>query len=213
LFLAILLLGFPSKFPVIHIQSVVCERQLKLSFLDTFALVLETMSSSPSFDSIMISTFLPPRTAPQPRVIPLYATTIPHRGHCVLSMHQNLRPKALYQPYTQEKRNKPAPIDVSSSSSCNPAPSTPGSPLTPVDDELPDGRSGRIRTILIPPPNTKVTVANSGWPEEVLPNYRVCGRFDFPLVSTDKCIRKLRGPQLNYIWILAILSPNKLLLL
>jgi len=91
-------------------------------------------------------------------------------------MHQNLRSKALYQPYTQEKRNKLAPIDVSSSSSCNPAPSTPGSPLTPVDDELPDGRSGHIRAILVPPPNTKVTVANSGWPEEVLPNYRKIAR-------------------------------------
>ncbi|KAE9383606.1 hypothetical protein BT96DRAFT_951185 [Gymnopus androsaceus JB14] len=134
------------------------------------------MSSSPSFDSITISTFSPPRTAPRPRVIPLYATTIPHHGHCGLSMHQNLRPKALYQPYTQEKHNKPAPVDVSLSSSCNPAPSTPGSPLTPVDDELPDGRSGRIRTILIPPPNTKVTVANLGWPEEILPNYRKIAR-------------------------------------
>ncbi|KAE9389937.1 hypothetical protein BT96DRAFT_1002764 [Gymnopus androsaceus JB14] len=111
------------------------------------------MSSSPSSDSTMISTFSPPRTAPRPRVIPF------------------LRPKALYQPYTQDKHNKPAPIDISSSSSCNHAPSTPGSPLTPVDDELPNGQSGRIRAILIPPPNTKVMVANSGWPEEILPNY------------------------------------------
>lgn len=200
---------------MIHIQSTVRKRHSKISFPETFALAhlaLETMSVSPSLDSITISSFSSPRPAPRPRVIPLYATTIRYRGNRVLSMHQSLRSKALYQPYTQEKRNNVAPIDVTSSSSCNPGPSIPGSPLTQVDDDLPIGRSERIRTILIPPPNTKVTVANSGWPEEVLTVYRVCVRFELPPVLNNR-FRKLRGLQLNCIWTLTTPSPSKMLLL
>lgn len=125
------------------------------------------------------------RHAPRPRVVPLYATTVPRHSRLIPSIHQDLRPTALYHPYAQVGHDKPAPIMVSlssssSSSSTNSKESCvplPVSPLTPISDGIPEdvrGPSQMAHSILIPPPHARVTVKNSGWLLEQQQQYRVC---------------------------------------
>lgn len=127
------------------------------------------MLSVPPSDSTPASTFSF-KSAPRPRVISLYATAIPRRSSRQLSIHQTLPPRARYHPYAQQKRSLP-PIDTSSTSSGDSP--DPDSPLTPIEPTAPSGSSREALLIQIPPPSTKVTVANAGWHVELVPRYRV----------------------------------------
>ncbi|KAK7451663.1 hypothetical protein VKT23_012340 [Stygiomarasmius scandens] len=144
-------------------------------------------SSSPK--STPIQTFSLPRSAPRPKVIPLFATSIPRRAKRSLSIHQNLRPKPhpyarplssatrALSPHQQPRskpsseRTRPPPIVISSAAI--------ESPLTSVEDNsnppAPDGgSSGEVQIQHIPPPQSHVTVVNAGWSSTQQQNYRVC---------------------------------------
>ena len=129
------------------------------------------MSSFPS-QSTSIPTFSS-RAALRPKIVPLYATSIPSRTSRPLSIHQTLLSKAIYHPYTQIGREKPslALIDVSSAVSGD-CPS-PNSPLTPMESEQSSGPSREVHPICVPPPHKQVTVSNAGWNPNLIPTYRV----------------------------------------
>lgn len=134
--------------------------------------VFFTMLSVPSSESTSATTFSS-KSAPRPRTIPLYATSIPGRTSRQISIHQTLPPRARYHPYAQERRLLP-PIDTSSTSSGDS--SIPDSPLTPIDptaSTAPNGSSRKVVAVQIPPPNKKVTVANAGWHADLVSRYRV----------------------------------------
>jgi len=130
---------------------------------------LFTMLSIPPSDSTPANTFSF-KSAPRPRTIPLYATSIPRRSSHQLSIHQTLPSRARYQPCAQ----RTPPIDISSTSSGDSP--LPDSPLTSIEPTAPSGSSREVLPIQIPPPSTEVTVANAGWHAELVPRYRRIAR-------------------------------------
>jgi hypothetical protein len=114
---------------------------------------LSRMPSLPPSQPTPISTYSLPRSAPQPRVIPLYATTFCHRVPCTLSMQLNLS----------------YPLHGSSL----PSSEMPPSPLTPVEEDTTGYPTPKVHTILIPPPES-LNILKVGWSKDVLASYRVC---------------------------------------
>ncbi|KAJ3735320.1 hypothetical protein DFJ43DRAFT_1151484 [Lentinula guzmanii] len=126
------------------------------------------ITSIPSPETVVISTFASPRPAPPPIVVPLFASTVQLRRHAVLALHETLdsKPRS-YHPYPQTKR--PVPSNV-------PAP---GSPLTPITPEQPVGagvRQTEPRLILVPPPHGTLTVPKLGLAEAVARDYRLIAK-------------------------------------
>lgn len=118
-----------------------------------------------------ISTFTTSRIAARPRVIPLYATSIPRRVRHPLFIHENLPSKPYIHVDIQPTRIKIPPIDILSSSSSD----EPESPLTPVEEQVSvegDRVLSQPRVILIPRPQA-VTVTTAGWSQATLKEYRV----------------------------------------
>jgi hypothetical protein len=118
--------------------------------------------SLPSQRTSSTSSTFSPRVAARPRVIPLYATTIPARAQRTLSIHRALRDRALFHPYEHSRREKPTPIIIASPTSDDSTISSPGSPLTPVDEDPTPGCS-RAEVIPVPSPSKDLTVATAGW--------------------------------------------------
>lgn len=128
----------------------------------------------PTAQSTPTPTFSPARTAPRPQVVPLYATTVPRRIRHPLGIHQIFPSKSYYKPYPS---GKPPKLHTHDLLSCLPGnssiPLTPGSPLTPVEEEGTGGPSQDVHINFIPCPSSKVTVTDAGWDLKVLPSYRV----------------------------------------
>jgi len=144
------------------------------------------MSSASSFQ-LTTDTFSPPiidtfspRVAPRPRVIPVYATSIPRRLKRSLSIHQTLRVKPIFHPYSR-RSDRPPPIGIGigiappspqdSSVESYKGATPPGSPLSELDDSI-NSLPG-VRTILTPPPKSKLTVNAVGWSDALKASYRV----------------------------------------
>lgn len=113
------------------------------------------MSSSPEAQTI--SAFPPIRSAPLPRVVLLYNTSVTYSERIrTLSIHQNLPTKVRYHPYNpakQSRENNSLPrVILPSGSLSNPT---------------------SIVPIVIPPPHSSMTVANSGWDVSTTKAYRV----------------------------------------
>lgn len=143
------------------------------------------MSSASSFQ-LTADTFSPPtidtfspRVAPRPRVIPVYATSIPQRLKRSLSIHQTLRVKPIFHPYTR-RSDQPPPIGIASPSpqdssvESSKVASPPGSPLSELDDSI-SSLLG-VRMILTPPPKGKLTVNSVGWSDALKGPYRKIAR-------------------------------------
>jgi hypothetical protein len=155
----------------------------------TAASCLSSMSSSdssPHAQSMLTSTFSSPRMAPRPRIIPLYATTVPPLPRRPLAIHQNLRPKVSYHPYARHAK-PPAiniPLFLPKEMAGDSLASTPGSPLTPIDNEPALGGSSQdVHLVFIPPPVAGVTVTTAGWHPKLIKDYRVCDLFRVPFVT------------------------------
>ncbi|KAE9383801.1 hypothetical protein BT96DRAFT_1105052 [Gymnopus androsaceus JB14] len=147
------------------------------------------MSSASSFQ-LTTDTFSPPiidtfspRVAPRPRVIPVYATSIPRRLKRSLSIHQTLRVKPIFHPYSR-RSDRPPPIGIGigiappspqdSSVESYKGATPPGSPLSELDDSI-NSLPG-VRTILTPPPKSKLTVNAVGWSDALKASYRKTAR-------------------------------------
>ncbi|KAJ3933169.1 MAG: hypothetical protein NXY57DRAFT_1037836 [Lentinula lateritia] len=116
------------------------------------------MSSSPEAQTI--SAFPPIRSAPLPRVVLLYNTSVTYSERIrTLSIHQNLPTKVRYHPYNpakQSRENNSLPrVILPSGSLSNPT---------------------SIVPIVIPPPHSSMTVANSGWDVSTTKAYRKIAR-------------------------------------
>lgn len=150
------------------------------------------MSTVPSPETISISPFTLPRPAPPPIIVPLFSTDVRSRRATVSAIHEDLFPKPrLYHPYPQTKRsvssNAPAPASASKTSSSPDLMSgstslepQPGSPLTPITEELPaDSGHTQINTqteprvILAPPPSGTRLFSKLELAEAVARDYRV----------------------------------------
>lgn len=129
------------------------------------------MTPSPTPQSRSISTFTTSRIAARPRVIPLYATSIPRRVRRPLFIHQNLPSKPYIRVDIQPIRIEIPPINILSGSSSD----EPESPLTPVEEQA-SAKGDRVlsqsRVIMIPRPRA-VTIATAGWSQAALKEYRV----------------------------------------
>ncbi|KIK52024.1 hypothetical protein GYMLUDRAFT_251601 [Collybiopsis luxurians FD-317 M1] len=134
------------------------------------------MSSLLTTESILTTIFITARIAARPRIIPLYATPIPSRPRCTLSLHHILPSK----PYICVRPWKPT-INISSVS----APGQPESPLTPLD---PEPALLEPHLILIPPPHSSITISNAGWMQALVKNYRRIAR-EAVDAYLDYCIR------------------------
>lgn len=128
------------------------------------------MSNLSSPETTTITTFSSPRSAPHPRVIPLFSSTVSRRCFGQPSIHKELRSKPLFHPYPTTKR--PTPLNVVDSSSSGDAPA-PSSPLTPMTDEHPHERTESSIPILTPPPPGTLTVASLKLPTATSRDYRV----------------------------------------
>ncbi|KAG7093914.1 hypothetical protein E1B28_007550 [Marasmius oreades] len=139
-----------SNFPSFHSLALVHDLHELMSFP-------QPKFSTPS------STFSSPRTAPRPKVIPLYKTPIPRRATRPLPIHRTLPERALYHPYAHARRERPHPIIIepSATSSNSTTPEVPGSPLTPIDQH---SAPLRANVVLTPPPREgELRVNNVGW--------------------------------------------------
>lgn len=169
------------------------------------------MSSASSFQATL-DTFSPPvietfsaRVAPRPRVVAVYATSIPRRSKCSLSMHQTLRMKPTFHPYSRSDRppctgiqitpHSPRDSFVEPSNMASP----PDSPLSELDDSI--SSLPGVRVILTPPPKGKLTVNTVGWVDDLKPPYRVsslCYRcFSLSAKVDKKCAREAVDLYLN----------------
>ncbi|KAE9387437.1 hypothetical protein BT96DRAFT_1079978 [Gymnopus androsaceus JB14] len=131
------------------------------------------MSSASSFQ-LTTDTFSPPiidtfspRVAPRPRVIPVYATSIPRRLKRSLSIHQTLRVKPIFHPYSR-RSDRPPPIGIGIGIA----------PPSPQDSSVESykGATPPVRTILTPPPKSKLTVNAVGWSDALKASYRKTAR-------------------------------------
>ncbi|THU81462.1 hypothetical protein K435DRAFT_809042 [Dendrothele bispora CBS 962.96] len=151
----------------------------------------------PAPASTPIPTFSSPRTAPRPKVIPLFATTISRRTRRQLAIHQNLHSRPHHYPHARRvtpmdraqsprqttrvnpnhKKKKPPPIIIAAGGSL----AAIESPLTSVEDnpELPTTSERPPREVnvqLIAPPHSSTTVTNAGWSAKEQQLYRQIGR-------------------------------------
>ncbi|KAE9386506.1 hypothetical protein BT96DRAFT_1006026 [Gymnopus androsaceus JB14] len=131
------------------------------------------MSNLSSPETTTITTFSSPRSAPHPRVIPLFSSTVSRWCFGQPSIHKELRSKPLFHPYPTTKR--PTPLNVVDSSSSGDAPA-PSSPLTPMTDEHPHERTESSIPILTPPPPGTLTVASLKLPTATSRDYRVIAK-------------------------------------
>lgn len=101
-------------------------------------------------------TFAATRMAPRPRVVLLYATSIPHNVNRrqKYSIHENLPSKVRYQPYSPS----PSRVILRSDSAHQSA-------YLPISVDIP--------SIIIPRPHSSTTVANAGWDAARTKVYRV----------------------------------------
>jgi hypothetical protein len=123
--------------------------------------------------TMSISSFSSPQAAPRPRVIPLFATTFQRHTRRTLAIHENLPSKVNYHPYSRPTRSATPRTTSPSPSHSN---TTPGSPLTPLDNEFPKDASDSPtdpRPILIPPPCAPLTVAGLNWHDALVKQNRV----------------------------------------
>ncbi|KAE9385589.1 hypothetical protein BT96DRAFT_1006903 [Gymnopus androsaceus JB14] len=151
------------------------------------------MSTVPSPETVTISTFALPSPAPPPLVVPLFSTTVQSRRRTLLAIHENLDSKPrLYHPYPQTKRSMPAASTSSTSPDPKAMPSTsspkssstslepePGSPLTPITEEFPADASHRQmepRMILAPPPNGTLVFSKLELAEAVARDYHLIAK-------------------------------------
>ncbi|KAF9058449.1 hypothetical protein BDP27DRAFT_1372615 [Rhodocollybia butyracea] len=138
------------------------------------------MTTIPSPETITISAFALPRTAPCPRVIPLYATVLQRRPQRKLAIHDNLSSEVRYKPYPRLIRPRPvSPIVVLPlpSSPSSRGSSVPALPLTPVDEHAHDASSmdpsltaADPVPIFIPAPGNAM-VAGMNWNPALMKKY------------------------------------------
>ncbi|KAE9390964.1 hypothetical protein BT96DRAFT_945738 [Gymnopus androsaceus JB14] len=171
------------------------------------------MSSASSFQ-LTTDTFSPPiidtfspRVAPRPRVIPVYATSIPRRLKRSLSIHQTLHVKPIFHPYSRRVRSTstyrnrywyapPSPQDSSVKSYKGATP--PGSPLSELDDSI-NSLPGVCTILTCPTENitlhnkmqmfwTKLVHINhqDHWGADILLREQLKNKKD-TLVKADKC--------------------------
>lgn len=195
-----------------HVQQacyLVKIRQETRSHIQPLSFRTSMMSSSSSFQPTTIDTFSS-RVAPRPRVVPVYATSIPRRSKRPLSIHQTLRVKPIFHPY---KTDRPAPIGISPPSpldrsvDSSKVASPPPSPLTEPEDSM-SSLSG-VRVILVPPPNANVNLKNAGWSQSLKAGYRVSSSSLELLPISSNISRGLLAKLLIGIWIPSIVLVNK----
>ncbi|KAJ3742027.1 hypothetical protein DFH05DRAFT_1462075 [Lentinula detonsa] len=129
-------------------------------------------SSMNKSQTTSIPTFSP-RVALRPRIVPLYATTIPRHLRLSPGIHRTLVSKPVYMPYPA---SIPDGIDLPSSVLGSSSTSPPGSPLTPLDQDFGSSAPLEVHTNLIVPPTSRLTVPNAGWDPQVLVTYRKLAR-------------------------------------
>jgi len=157
------------------------------TLLSTLILRRRTLTMSSASSQLTTDTFSPPiidtfspRVAPRPRVIPVYATSIPRRLKRSLSIHQTLRVKPIFHPYSR-RSDRPPPIGIGigiappspqdSSVELYKGATPPGSPLSELDDSI--SSLPGVRTIFTPPPKGRLTVNSVGWSDALKASYRV----------------------------------------
>ncbi|KAK7030930.1 hypothetical protein VNI00_013876 [Paramarasmius palmivorus] len=138
-----------------------------------------------------IPAFSSSRAAPRPRVIPLYATSIPYRVPRRLAIHDDLPLKIRTKSYIPPRRRRTgsSPVadtsiplakkpssssgtaeNLSSPSSTAENPSSLAGSAEDVDiimESAAAGPSREVHPILKPAPHRRMTVANAGWGENV----------------------------------------------
>ncbi|KAJ3990866.1 hypothetical protein F5050DRAFT_1880372 [Lentinula boryana] len=134
------------------------------------------MNPAPTTHSTSISTFTTSRIAARPRVIPLYATSIPCRAKRPLFIHNNLPSK----PYIRARVQEILEITPSASARSE-SPLTSEGESTDGEDEAsnsarPQPRPIQPRPILIPRPLSVKDVKTAPWSEPLVTNYRFIAR-------------------------------------
>ncbi|KAJ3885012.1 hypothetical protein GG344DRAFT_83226 [Lentinula edodes] len=120
------------------------------------------MSSVPEARSI--SAFSPSRSAPLPRVVLLYTTSVPYNERRqTLSIHENLPSKVRHNPYKHAKQAHETDSSTPRLILRSRLSSTPPDPVS-------------IPTIIVPPPHSSMTVANTGWDVATTKAYRKIAR-------------------------------------
>lgn len=149
--------------------------------------------TSPQTTTIM--TYASPRSAPRPRVIPLFATTLRRRHRRTLSIHTTLAMKPLYHPYPRHKRGASGsgsnqPGDSTTTNSSSESSAVPASPLTPMADEFPSDGSPQVvaESILIPPPDGPLSMTSLNAHPALVKDYRVNYLYMIAEYSSDMCL-------------------------
>ncbi|KAH7876544.1 uncharacterized protein C8R40DRAFT_1068354 [Lentinula edodes] len=142
-------------------RTITMEKIVKLQFEISHAKArLAELQSAGSGNRLAFSST---RSAPLPRVILLYTTSVPYNElRQKLSIHENLPSKVRHNPYNHAKQargkdNSPRLILRSRISS------TPPDPVS-------------ITPIIIPPPHSSMTVGNAGWDVSTMKAYRKIAR-------------------------------------
>ncbi|KAJ3742532.1 hypothetical protein DFH05DRAFT_1527092 [Lentinula detonsa] len=129
------------------------------------------MNPAPTTHSTSISTFTTSRIAARPRVIPLYATSIPRRAKRPLFIHNNLPSK----PYIRARVQEILEITPSASARSE-SPLTSEGESADGEDEAFNSAHPQPRPILIPRPLSVKDVKTAPWCEPLVTNYRFIAR-------------------------------------